>query len=333
MEIIEQIGSYAGLAAIVGLAVLSALYFSQARDLRRLRESRDEEVAGALPAHVSQAQRHQAQRPAAAAGAVAATPAGGKQADRGAGRVDAPPQVRPAPVAGQGNAQGPATPAPARAGATSAPAQAGISRAAAKAADPAAPAQGGATSAPAQAPPRPAPPRSPAQGRPAISPRRAPLGAPLPAAARPWYRRLALRHLLLILAGVVVLGAAGVGIATLSGEEDVADSGSGGAERQAQPLDPSTVSVSVLNGTSVPGLAAQIADSVESAGFQRGNVANATETASAESAVLFAEGARQAARQVGRELDVSQVEPLDPESEALAGNADVVVIVGADQTQ
>src|SRR3954467_10321845 len=38
MQIIKEIGAYAGLAAIVGLAVLSALYFSQARDLRRLRE-------------------------------------------------------------------------------------------------------------------------------------------------------------------------------------------------------------------------------------------------------------------------------------------------------
>ncbi|HEX2161907.1 MAG TPA: hypothetical protein VHF88_08820, partial [Thermoleophilaceae bacterium] len=38
MEILQEIGSYAGLAAIVGLAVLSALYFSQARDVKRLRE-------------------------------------------------------------------------------------------------------------------------------------------------------------------------------------------------------------------------------------------------------------------------------------------------------
>ena len=38
MEIIEQIGSYAGLAAVLGLAILSALYFSQARDVKRLRE-------------------------------------------------------------------------------------------------------------------------------------------------------------------------------------------------------------------------------------------------------------------------------------------------------
>ena len=38
MHLIQEIGSYAGLAAIPGLAVLSALYFSQARDVRRLRE-------------------------------------------------------------------------------------------------------------------------------------------------------------------------------------------------------------------------------------------------------------------------------------------------------
>nr|MBA2567255.1 hypothetical protein [Thermoleophilaceae bacterium] len=49
MEIIEQIGSYAGLAAIVGLAILSALYFSQARDVRRLREA-EQERAEAAPA-------------------------------------------------------------------------------------------------------------------------------------------------------------------------------------------------------------------------------------------------------------------------------------------
>jgi len=36
--VIEQIGAFAGLAAFLGLAVLSLLYFSQARDVRRLRE-------------------------------------------------------------------------------------------------------------------------------------------------------------------------------------------------------------------------------------------------------------------------------------------------------
>src|SRR6185436_2412524 len=34
----QEIGAAAGLAAVVGLAVLSVLYFSQARDVKRLRE-------------------------------------------------------------------------------------------------------------------------------------------------------------------------------------------------------------------------------------------------------------------------------------------------------
>jgi len=38
VEIIQEIGSYAGFAAVIGIAILSALYFSQARDVKRLRE-------------------------------------------------------------------------------------------------------------------------------------------------------------------------------------------------------------------------------------------------------------------------------------------------------
>src|SRR3954471_16657153 len=37
-HVVEQAGSIAGFASVIGLAILSALYFSQARDLRRLRE-------------------------------------------------------------------------------------------------------------------------------------------------------------------------------------------------------------------------------------------------------------------------------------------------------
>ncbi|MDX6732738.1 MAG: hypothetical protein QOC54_2686, partial [Baekduia sp.] len=35
---IEQYGAYAGFAAVLGLAVLSLLYFAQAREVKRLRE-------------------------------------------------------------------------------------------------------------------------------------------------------------------------------------------------------------------------------------------------------------------------------------------------------
>jgi hypothetical protein len=39
IELIRDVGAYAGIAAFLGLAVLALLYFAQARDVRRLRES------------------------------------------------------------------------------------------------------------------------------------------------------------------------------------------------------------------------------------------------------------------------------------------------------
>ena len=38
MELIKEIGAFAGLVAFLGLAVLALLSFTQGRDLRRLRE-------------------------------------------------------------------------------------------------------------------------------------------------------------------------------------------------------------------------------------------------------------------------------------------------------
>jgi LytR cell envelope-related transcriptional attenuator len=186
--------------------------------------------------------------------------------------------------------------------------------------------------------------RPPAAGRPAGAPARPGAGAlgrpapsPGPAAPRPWYRRLAARYVALIVAGLVVVGAAvAYGVTELAAERPPAPAPpppgqAGGAP--GGPVDPSTVTVAVLNGTPVPGLAGQVADSVESAGFQRGTVANATEQASAESVVLHAEGAQPAAREVAQELGISQTEPMDQTSRELAAGAQVVVVVGNDQTE
>ena len=101
---------------------------------------------------------------------------------------------------------------------------------------------------------------------------------------------------------MVVSAGAIYAVTALTGEGDDTSSadaaGAGAADDTGGPLDPSMITVAVLNGTDVAGLGAQVADTVESAGFQRGNVDNATEQASAESAVLYANGARSAARQV-----------------------------------
>src|SRR5436309_1378370 len=80
-EDLKTVGALAGLLAVPGLAVLSLLYFGQAREVRRLREwaGRAPERAAELEARVTadaarraQAQPAVAPRPATAA----ATPAG-----------------------------------------------------------------------------------------------------------------------------------------------------------------------------------------------------------------------------------------------------------------
>jgi LytR cell envelope-related transcriptional attenuator len=351
MEIIEQIGSYAGLAAIVGLALLSALYFSQARDVRRLREGEEGRAADAAPAE--QAQARGPKRPTAAVVPGQGEPAGAEAEESGQPAAAASGRAAPVAAGEESNGKDEKASARAAAGSTAPAASAAVASANA----------GGGQAAPAEtqvgAPPvergnvaRPSPqptPRLPpprpgataAALRSASSPSSSP---PTPTARQPWYRALPARYLALIVAGIVVLSAGAVyAFAALIGEGGADSGGSvaseeaGGSEgagggEGAAPLDPSTITVAVLNGTEVAGLAGQIADSVEAAGFQRGNVSNAPQQGgTAESAVLFADGAERAARQVGQELGISQIEPIDEQSRTLAGTADVVVVVGADQ--
>ena len=116
MEIIEQIGAYAGLASIVGLAILSALYFSQARDVKRLRE-----WAGRAPERAEEAP---AQQPVP--GRVVAQPQQGRATPA---PPAVPPPVAPRPVPGAGAK---AAPSPANAAASAAAAGPAAVTAAAK---------------------------------------------------------------------------------------------------------------------------------------------------------------------------------------------------------
>src|SRR5437762_12074592 len=80
---IKDYGSYAGFACVLGLAVLSLLYFAQAREVKRLREwaGRAPERDAELQARVTAEAQQRATAPAAPAAAprpaaAAATPAG-----------------------------------------------------------------------------------------------------------------------------------------------------------------------------------------------------------------------------------------------------------------
>ena len=95
-------------------------------------------------------------------------------------------------------------------------------------------------------------------------------------------------------------------------------------------IDAASVRVSVLSGADVAGLAARTGRRLEGRGFRLAEVANAP-TPSAESAVLFAPGARKEAAAVAKVLDVGAVRPLDAPNRAVAGDARVVVIAGADR--
>jgi len=169
----------------------------------------------------------------------------------------------------------------------------------------------------------------------------------------PWYRRLVANPLYLVLAiaGVLIVGgAAAFGVTQLVGDDEggTAQGGSqvaeeregGGDEDEGQPrrrrggggANPGNITVAVLNGTTVPGLAATIMDQTEEAGFRAGTVANFLPNQElGESVVQYTPGHERDAAVVSRRLGIAQREAVNPSSQELAGDATVVVLVGADK--
>jgi hypothetical protein len=427
-HVVEQAGSIAGFAAVLGLAVLSALYFSQARDLRRLRE-----WAGRAPERAAEGQVPQAPVPgrvvavpqrspqgvqaqpatAAAAGAAAAKtaqPAGSNgspavEVKKGEGeeaKVGAEGEAEKAAAAdgdaaaatggdaaeakdadaakdGEAKPDGDeaATPAPSKPGmpapasAAAAAAGAGAASASAPAASPppavkpapapagagagaagaaAAGAAAGAAGAPPQRPPGSVlPPRtgtlppvrrlpSSNVGRPGATQAGVTGSAPEKSKRNPVY-------VVLAVAGVLILGAAAAfGVPKLvNGAKDEDTPSKAAAAKQktsttkkkAAPVAADKITVAVLNGTTIPGLAAQIGDRVDADGFTLGTVSNASQTGGqrANSVAMYARGHERDARVVARKLRIGSVQPIDAESQSIAGDASVVVIVGSDKTQ
>ena len=401
-EIIQDIGAYAGLASVVGLAVLSALYFSQARDVKRLREwagrapERAEQGTPAVPGRVVAQQQAQAagakqeparppappvpgQAPAPVPAAAAATGAKPAAATAAGGKAAPVPAAAAAPAqaaasAGQSGeaaaaASGQGDSSPGDGASADQPAAVSSGAGASTAAPPRpAPASAAANSrGAAQAPPKPpvpvpgggnagARPPAPPVPRPGAGPRAVPQQTAIipPSQRDPWYRRLAgsPRYLVLAIAGVLIVGGAvAFGVTQLVGddsaggtaqsEREVSRGGDGGGgddegrQRRRRPGaggNPANVTVAVLNGTTVPGLAATLSDQVEAAGFQEGTIANFLPNQQlAESVVQYQPGHEREAAAVSRRLDIPQREAANPSSQELAGDATVIVLVGADK--
>jgi hypothetical protein len=132
----------------------------------------------------------------------------------------------------------------------------------------------------------------------------------------------------LILTFVLVLLVAG-GVAYLVTQGSDSADGKGGKSKSAKALKPGEIEVTVLNGTAVPGLAAEFGDEVEGKGFQLGAVTNSS-TSFSDSVVMFERGHKPEARKVARALDISEVRLMTSDIESVSGDSSVSVIVGED---
>jgi hypothetical protein len=106
-------------------------------------------------------------------------------------------------------------------------------------------------------------------------------------------------------------------------------------KKATPPVAPDKITVAVLNGTAIPGLAAQVGDRVDAEGFTLGTVSNASQTqgARANSVAMYAPGHASDARRVAKRLGIGNVTRVDAATQQIAGDASVVVIVGSDKTQ
>jgi hypothetical protein len=90
--------------------------------------------------------------------------------------------------------------------------------------------------------------------------------------------------------------------------------------------------VAVFNGTTINGLAASTADKLVNSGYKRGSTGDYTDQQRAASIVFYRREARRHARDIARELRIADLQVMDDETQALAGErADVAVVVGSDK--
>ena len=250
MELIKEIGAFAGLAAFLGLAVLAMLAFSQGRDIRRLREwagsapERDSERKDSTSAAASKrAEELRALEDARTAERESLDQREERRRRRDAGL----PELTRRERLGEG-----------------------FSNIGSRIAEP--------------------------------------------------------RWLVAIFVVVLLLAGGAVYVAT---QGSYSADGKDGKAKPAKATKPGEIEVTVLNGTAVPGLAAEFGDKVEGKGFKLGAVTNSS-TSFAESMIMFERGHAPEARKVAKALGISQVKLMSADIESVSGGAPVSVIVGED---
>jgi hypothetical protein len=101
---------------------------------------------------------------------------------------------------------------------------------------------------------------------------------------------------------------------------------------KAPAVSPAETNVAVLNATEAEGLAHRTASALQQNGYSQATALSGRPPGSGQvSVVEYASGHEAEAEGVARSLTISHVLPIEAGVTALAGSADVVVIVGADR--
>jgi LytR cell envelope-related transcriptional attenuator len=336
---VDKAGNIGGFAAIVGLAVLALLYFSQARELKRLREWAAEapDRAAELEQRLMTSVRRAApQQPARAAVARPATPAGASL--RPAPAPSAPVGVGAPALVSATRFPGlvPARPAPAPVAAPAPAAVPAVAQAGGGGTTTAAPPvpatsngrSGDATAITPPPPPAGAPP--PERRSVQIRGQAAPLRAGGPAAATP--RKKADPHgrrwAVLVGIGVVVivalvallvtgaLGGGGGGKAKSAGSSNGASTAAPAKKTKAKtkakptPFVRRNTTVSVINGTFATGIAAQTESQLHAKGFGSGVASTGADQTHSATVIYYQPGHKRDAQEVKRVLGQGAVEPI-----------------------
>lgn len=168
--------------------------------------------------------------------------------------------------------------------------------------------------------------------------------APRSAEHGPWSRGLIAALVVLAVAAVVVVlviftSGSGGGTTTQASSPTPTSNAPTTTHHSAgpKPFNNATVTVAVLNGTPVSGLAGRTAARLTAAGFKQGTVATAGDQTRKATIVAYMPGHSTAAAAVAKELKLgsASVQPVDASTQAIACQttpctATVVVTVGAD---
>jgi LytR cell envelope-related transcriptional attenuator len=133
--------------------------------------------------------------------------------------------------------------------------------------------------------------------------------------------------LALLVVAIVAAGVATSGFGLVGGGDG---GGSGKHGSHAQPK----ATVAVINGTSVPGLAATVEQKVvKKAGYEPGPIGNANASVNA-TVVEYANGMRSDAQQLAAavkpQLGDTPVQPMTPDTKAAAGKVELALVLGLD---